>query len=78
MESADAWLTGRDAKERTRAPIRRMIGSSVQLVRLLGTRVLRSVAIATAVLAGCLSATGDYESSASSVHELLQRLGGIR
>ena len=63
MESADAWLTGRDARERTRAPSRRMTGPSVHLVRLLGTKVLRSVATATAVLAGCSSATGDYESS---------------
>lgn len=60
MESAEALLTGRDARERTEAPTRRMIGLSVHLVRLLGTRVLRSVANAAAPV-GCLSATEGYE-----------------
>jgi len=70
MGSADAWLTGRDARERTRAPSRRMIGLSVHPVQVQDTRVLHAVSIATALLVGCLSAKGDYESSASSVHEL--------
>jgi hypothetical protein len=39
-----------------------MTGASVHLVRLLVTMVLLSVGSATAVLAGCLSATVDYES----------------
>ncbi len=39
-----------------------MTGASVHLVRLLGTMVLLSVGSATAVLAGCLSSTVDYES----------------
>ena len=48
--------------ERTRVPSVTMIGPSVHLVRLLDTRVVRSVASA-AVPVGCLSATEDYEFS---------------
>ena len=48
-----------------------MIGPNVQLVRLLGTMVLRSVGNATAVLVGCFS---DVDNEPTPV----QRLGGIR
>ena len=40
-----------------------MIGLSVHPVQVQDTRVLRAVSIATALRAGCLSATVDYESS---------------
>ena len=39
-----------------------MIGLSVHPVQVQDTRVLRAVSIATALRAGCLSATVDYES----------------
>lgn len=73
MESADAWLTGRDARERTGVPSRRMIGPSVHLVRLLGAKVPRSAAGA-GVRVGCLSAIEGCKRSARTlrcVHDYL-------
>src|SRR5882672_11283119 len=49
----------------TKAPSRRMTGVSVHPVQVQDTRVLHAVSIATALLAGCSSVTGDYESSIS-------------
>src|SRR5713226_2600614 len=64
MGSAGVWSMARDARERIGAPSGSMLRPGVNLVRLLVTRGIRSVASA-AVPVGCLSARGDYESSLS-------------